>query len=313
MQRRHQAAGAALDRPVVLVGDGPAVGDEDERGCLGFGHALQPTPGGVASFDVDGAPSPVRGTARRGTVSPGLEPARRASRASLGSSISTAVELDQDVAARDRRLRLEALLAGPCRPAGRRRGRAGRVHRLDPGAACRPARSKFVGELRVDVGASRRRGTRSRPRPCSRSWSMERSARSIGTAKPTPALAPDCVWICWLSPITRPRASTSGPPELPGLMAASVWIAPAIRKSGSATPRRGRSPTRCRPSATGARRTASRWRPRAAPTSHVVVCAPSGSGCRSRPSGSILSSATSASGSKPRISASTRLPSAKST
>ena len=34
--------------------------------------------------------------------------------------------------------------------------------------------------------------------------------------------------ICWLIPITSPAASTSGPPELPGLIAASVWIAPAI-------------------------------------------------------------------------------------
>jgi len=34
--------------------------------------------------------------------------------------------------------------------------------------------------------------------------------------------------ICWLIPITLPSGSTSGPPELPGLIAASVWIAPAI-------------------------------------------------------------------------------------
>ena len=27
-----------------------------------------------------------------------------------------------------------------------------------------------------------------------------------------------------LTPITRAAASTNGPPELPGLMAASVWI-----------------------------------------------------------------------------------------
>ena len=31
-------------------------------------------------------------------------------------------------------------------------------------------------------------------------------------------------------PITRPRASSSGPPELPGLIAASVWIALPISK-----------------------------------------------------------------------------------
>ena len=29
-----------------------------------------------------------------------------------------------------------------------------------------------------------------------------------------------------LTPTTRPAESSSGPPELPGLMAASVWMAP---------------------------------------------------------------------------------------
>ena len=37
--------------------------------------------------------------------------------------------------------------------------------------------------------------------------------------------------ICELTPITRPLPSSSGPPELPGLIAASVWIASAIGKS----------------------------------------------------------------------------------
>ena len=50
---------------------------------------------------------------------------------------------------------------------------------------------------------------------------------SIGTAKPIPTLPSD--WppdsICELIPITRPSASSSGPPELPGLIGASVWIA----------------------------------------------------------------------------------------
>ena len=54
-----------------------------------------------------------------------------------------------------------------------------------------------------------------------------------GTAKPTPSLAPDSVWICWLIPSTRACASSSGPPELPGLIAASVWIALSIWKSVS--------------------------------------------------------------------------------
>src|SRR3712207_7935643 len=33
---------------------------------------------------------------------------------------------------------------------------------------------------------------------------------------------------CWLTPITSPAPLTSGPPELPGLMAASVWMAPEM-------------------------------------------------------------------------------------
>ena len=44
-------------------------------------------------------------------------------------------------------------------------------------------------------------------------------------AKLTPAARP---WA--LTPTTRPRASISGPPELPGLMAASVWIASGTEK-----------------------------------------------------------------------------------
>jgi hypothetical protein len=49
----------------------------------------------------------------------------------------------------------------------------------------------------------------------------------IGTAKPTPSKplwpAPLRIWA--LIPITRPRASKSGPPELPCVIGASVWIA----------------------------------------------------------------------------------------
>ena len=38
--------------------------------------------------------------------------------------------------------------------------------------------------------------------------------------------------IAVLTPMTRPRASTSGPPELPGLSAASVWMTLSIRRPG---------------------------------------------------------------------------------
>jgi hypothetical protein len=43
-------------------------------------------------------------------------------------------------------------------------------------------------------------------------------------AKPSPSLPPDCDRMKVLMPITLPSASTSGPPLLPGLIGASVWI-----------------------------------------------------------------------------------------
>ena len=49
-----------------------------------------------------------------------------------------------------------------------------------------------------------------------------------GIAKPTPSLPPDSLSICALTPMTFPSRSSSGPPELPWLIAASVWTAPLI-------------------------------------------------------------------------------------
>ena len=49
---------------------------------------------------------------------------------------------------------------------------------------------------------------------------------SIGIAKPMPV---ESVATAVLMPTTAPVASTSGPPELPGLIAASVWIRLVIR------------------------------------------------------------------------------------
>ena len=50
----------------------------------------------------------------------------------------------------------------------------------------------------------------------------------IGIAKPMPTLPPaplvEPVSICAFTPITRPFALISGPPELPWLIAASVWM-----------------------------------------------------------------------------------------
>ncbi len=52
-------------------------------------------------------------------------------------------------------------------------------------------------------------------------WSMIGRAMSIGMAKPMPLLS---VAMAVLMPTIAPFASSSGPPELPGLMAASVWM-----------------------------------------------------------------------------------------
>ena len=51
-------------------------------------------------------------------------------------------------------------------------------------------------------------------------------AMSIGIAKPMPL---ESVATAVFTPTTAPEASASGPPELPGLMAASVWIRLVIR------------------------------------------------------------------------------------
>ena len=55
----------------------------------------------------------------------------------------------------------------------------------------------------------------------------DRFAASMGIAKPTPLSfpLPPTLRIWALMPITRPRASKRGPPELPWVISASVWIA----------------------------------------------------------------------------------------
>jgi hypothetical protein len=45
---------------------------------------------------------------------------------------------------------------------------------------------------------------------------------STGTANPMPAEDPDSEMMAVLTPISRPAESIRGPPELPGLMAASA-------------------------------------------------------------------------------------------
>src|SRR5438093_4695851 len=70
--------------------------------------------------------------------------------------------------------------------------------------------------------------------PCSRIWSTTQRTSAIGTANPMPTLPPAGLTMAALMPTTRPSWSTSGPPELPGLIDASVWMkssyGPAPRK-----------------------------------------------------------------------------------
>ena len=63
-------------------------------------------------------------------------------------------------------------------------------------------------------------------------WSTTFSIIEIGIARPMPANCPcpsalprpEPVAIAVLMPTTKPLVSVSGPPELPGLIAASVWM-----------------------------------------------------------------------------------------
>ena len=136
-----------------------------------------------------------------------------------------------------------------------------------------------------------------------------------GIANPTPELVPDAVSICWLMPITLPSASSSGPPELPGLIDASVWIALSIENSLSDWIERSVAETIPVDSDCSS--------PNGLPI--AATCSPTAYSSRSeissvarssrptRSPGSILIRATSASGSKPTTSASTRLRSLNST
>ena len=72
---------------------------------------------------------------------------------------------------------------------------------------------------------------------------MTRRAVSIGIAKPMPCAPPPQIAV--LIPISRPSAFSNGPPELPGLIEASVWSSPwkgrppsllRVRSSAEITP-----------------------------------------------------------------------------
>ena len=59
--------------------------------------------------------------------------------------------------------------------------------------------------------------------PVNADWTTSRTMLD-GMAKPMPCEPPLCEKIAVLMPTSRPSMSTSAPPELPGLMAASVWM-----------------------------------------------------------------------------------------
>ena len=133
-------------------------------------------------------------------------------------------------------------------------------------------------------------------------------AVSIGTANPMPTLPLPLppVSICELMPITRPAASSSGPPELPGLIGASVCRTFVIVKPLGAVI------WRCSAEITPVVSVRSRLKglPIASTGSPTLaeVELPSVSGCSVRPSGRMRSTARSLEGSLPTTFASTVLP-----
>ena len=66
---------------------------------------------------------------------------------------------------------------------------------------------------------------------------MSAMASSTGTAKPTPSLPPEADAMAVLMPMTLALASASGPPELPGLIGASVWMRPVSVPTGDSSSR----------------------------------------------------------------------------
>ncbi len=142
---------------------------------------------------------------------------------------------------------------------------------------------------------------------------VERAPDEVDRARrsPTPSPPPPVDWIWELIPSTRPFGVEQ---RAAGVAVVDRGVgldrAGDLEVAGRASRSCGPSPRSRRPTATAARRTASRSRPRAAPTCAGRSLWPSGSGSQaSGPSGSTLISATSALGSKPTILAGTSLPS----
>ena len=88
-------------------------------------------------------------------------------------------------------------------------------------------RARRPVETRTIVTAGDPRYARSRR--CPSRGRARQPAVSIGTAKPMPTLPPPtAAGRITVDPDDPPAASISGPPELPGLIAASVWMTSSI-------------------------------------------------------------------------------------
>ncbi len=128
-----------------------------------------------------------------------------------------------------------------------------------------------------------------------------------GMANPTPDAVRELLRIAVLTPITRPSASSKGPPLFPGLMAASVWISSGMLNLSSFCKLRSNALTmpavsvNCWPN--GLPIAYTRWPTNTSSESANVT------GARATPDGSTRMTARSASGSRPTSSAATIVPS----
>ena len=97
-------------------------------------------------------------------------------------------------------------------------------------ARSRPTRARSRGGSGRAPAATPIHARRTRPSRIS-SLTTRRVVAFTGTANPSPTPA-----TAVLIPTTRPRPSTSAPPELPGFSAASVWITSSIALRVSPSP-----------------------------------------------------------------------------
>ncbi len=107
-----------------------------------------------------------------------------------------------------------------------RHGRAARLERADAHAAWPAADRDRNPSRRSTVCASMPRWAR-RTCPCATNSPTTRRAVLLEMAKHRPCAPPI---IAVLMPTTSPDPATSGPPELPGFKAASVWITSSMSR-----------------------------------------------------------------------------------